>query len=68
MFSNTIKGEDCSHFLIPENCYGMRWISEGFFSAVKRIFGENIRVTSIEGMIQEVKMKFLFYNIIVHAV
>jgi hypothetical protein len=49
-------------------CYGMRWISEGFFSAVKRIFGENIRATSIEGMIQEVKMKFLFYNIIVHAV
>lgn len=49
-------------------CYGMRWASEGFFSAVKRMFGENIRATSTEGMIQEVKMKFLFYNKIVHAV
>jgi len=49
-------------------CYGMRWASEGFFSAVKRMFGENIRATSAEGMIQEVKMKFLFYNKIVHAV
>lgn len=48
--------------------YGMRWASEGFFSAVKRMFGESIRATSVEGMIQEVKMKFLFYNIIIHAV
>lgn len=49
-------------------CYGMRWISEGYFSSVKRMFGENMRATSVEGMIQEVKMKFLFYNIIAHAV
>jgi hypothetical protein len=49
-------------------CYGMRWASEGFFSAVKRMVGENIRATSIEGMIQEVKMKFLFYNMIARAV
>ena len=44
--------------------YGMRWASEGYFSAVKRIFGENMRATSKEGMVQEVKMKFLFYNTI----
>ncbi|KYK36436.1 MAG: hypothetical protein AYK19_08630 [Theionarchaea archaeon DG-70-1] len=49
-------------------CYGMRWASEGFFSAAKQMFGENIRATSAEGMIQEVKMKFLFYNKIVHTV
>lgn len=48
--------------------YGMRWASEGYFSAVKRIFGENMRATSTEGMIQEVKMKFLFYNVIAHTV
>ena len=48
--------------------YGMRWASEGFFSAVKRIFGEDVRATSREGMIQEVRMKFLFYNMIVHSV
>ena len=45
----------------------MRWISEGYFSAVKRIFGENMRATSAEGMIQEVRMKFLFYNILTHV-
>lgn len=46
----------------------MRWISEGYFSAVKRMFGENIRATSVDGMIQKVNMKFLFYNSIAHAV
>jgi hypothetical protein len=48
--------------------YGMRWASEGYFSTVKRILGENMRATSTEGMIQEVKMKFLFYNMIAHGV
>lgn len=48
--------------------YGMRWASEGWFSAVKRIFGEDVRATSNEGMFQEVRMKFLFYNIITHTV
>jgi hypothetical protein len=42
----------------------MRWASEGYFSAVKRIFGEDTRGTSKEGMVQEMKMKFLFYNIL----
>jgi hypothetical protein len=48
--------------------YGMRWASEGYFSAVKRLCGEDMRATSKEGMIQEVKMKFLFYTMIAHAV
>ena len=42
--------------------YGMRWASEGYFSAVKRLFKEDTRATSKEGMVQEVMMKFLFYN------
>jgi hypothetical protein len=41
---------------------------KGYFSSVKRIFGEDTRGTSEEGMVLEVKMKFLFYNRIVHAV
>jgi hypothetical protein len=44
--------------------YGMRWASEGYFSAVKRIFKEDTRATSKEGMVQEVMMKFLFYNVL----
>jgi hypothetical protein len=44
--------------------YGMRWASEGYFSAIKCIFGEDTRGTSKEGMVQEMKMKFLFYNIL----
>ncbi|BDC36400.1 hypothetical protein MTLP_10820 [Candidatus Methanoliparum sp. LAM-1] len=37
--------------------YGERWAVESYFSAVKRLFGEEIRATSIEGAIQEVAMK-----------
>jgi hypothetical protein len=43
----------------------MQWASEGYFSAVKHIFKEDTRATSKEGMIQEMKMKFLFYNMFV---
>jgi len=32
----------------------------GFFSAVKRCFGETGRATSVEGMLREVEKKFLF--------
>ena len=42
--------------------YGRRWAAEGFFSAVKRCFGETVRATSVEGMFREVEKKFLFYN------
>jgi hypothetical protein len=44
--------------------YGDRWASEGYFSAIKRIFGENVRATSIEGMIAEIKRIFTLYDII----
>jgi hypothetical protein len=44
--------------------YGMRWVSEGYFSAIKCIFKEDIRATIREGMVQEMKMKFLFYNLL----
>lgn len=38
--------------------YGKRWSVEGFFSAVKRCFGETVRAATPEGMVQEVKRKF----------
>jgi len=37
--------------------YGMRWEVEGLFSSVKRIFGESVRASSIEGMFREAQMK-----------
>ncbi|KXB05748.1 hypothetical protein AKJ49_00170 [candidate division MSBL1 archaeon SCGC-AAA382A03] len=42
--------------------YGKRWAVEGFFSAVKRCFGETVRAASPEGMVREVKRKFALYN------
>jgi hypothetical protein len=45
--------------------YGRRWAVEGYFSAVKRIFGETTRASSTEGMISEVKRSFILYNIII---
>jgi len=44
--------------------YGERWAVESYFSAVKRIFGEEIRATSIEGAMQEAAMKFMFYDML----
>jgi len=46
--------------------YGKRWIVESTFSAVKRIYGETVRATSIDGMFREVKMKFMCYNILLN--
>ena len=45
--------------------YGQRWMAEGFFSGIKRTFGETTRAKSVEGMFQEVKMKFSFYNALI---
>ncbi len=46
-----------------EHEYGHRWIAtEGIFSAVKRIFGEQIHARSESGMIQEAKIKFWAYQ------
>jgi len=44
--------------------YGHRWSPEGYFSGVKRMFGETVRATSLEGMFREVKTKFLIYNML----
>ncbi|MDI6903497.1 MAG: IS5 family transposase [Methanocellales archaeon] len=44
--------------------YGQRWAAEGILSAVKRIMGESVRATSPDGMFREVKMKFIFYNML----
>ena len=44
--------------------YGYRWTAESFFSGAKRVFGETCRAKSTEALFQEVKMKFIFYNIL----
>lgn len=46
-----------------EHRYGHRWpATEGVFSAVKRIFGEQIHARSEKGIIQEAKVKFWAYQ------
>ncbi len=46
-----------------EHDYGYRWpATEGIFSAVKRIFGEQIYAKTEEGMLQEAKIKFWAYQ------
>jgi Transposase DDE domain len=44
--------------------YGRRWAAESVFSAIKRIFGENVRATSKKGMFDEVGRMLNFYSII----
>ncbi|MCD6148512.1 IS5 family transposase [bacterium] len=44
--------------------YGYRWSAESFFSGVKRVFGETCRSKSKDALFQEVKMKFIFYNML----
>jgi IS5 family transposase len=46
--------------------YGRRWAAETYFSGVKRTFGETTRSRSLEGMFREVKMKFMFYNMLIN--
>jgi len=45
--------------------YGRRWTTESTFSAVKRISGEYVTATKAENMIQEVILKFTFYNMLI---
>jgi hypothetical protein len=46
-----------------EHSYGFRWTAtEGIFSAVKRMFGEQIHARSEQGIIQEAKIKFWAYQ------
>lgn len=43
--------------------YGFRWpATEGIYSAVKRIFGEELNATSEKGLLQEAKLKFWAYQ------
>lgn len=45
--------------------YGKRWLgTEGIFSAVKRMFGEEVRAKKLENAIQEVKTRFWAYDLL----
>ena len=51
------------HLWAREHRYGYRWpATEGIFSAVKRIFGEQVHARTEIGMIQQAKMKFWGYQ------
>jgi hypothetical protein len=46
-----------------KNSYGHRWTAtEGIFSAIKRVFGEQIRATSETGMLHEAASKIWAYQ------
>jgi len=45
-----------------EKEYGMRWATEGKFSSVKRKFGEYVRATEKNNMIEEARRKFVLYE------
>ena len=48
---------------VREKNYGRRWTgTEGIFSAVKRKYGEKVRASKIENMLEEVKRKFWAYE------
>ncbi len=47
--------------------YGRRWAAECVFSAIKRIYGETVRATSIEGMFAEIRRMLTFYTIILNV-
>lgn len=42
--------------------YGKRWIVESVFSAIKRMFGEEVRSKKRRNMIQELMLKISLYN------
>jgi hypothetical protein len=47
--------------------YGSRWSVEGVFSSMKRIFGESVNATSINGMFHELRLKFSVYNLLINC-
>jgi hypothetical protein len=47
--------------------YGSRWSVEGVFSSMKRIFGESVKATSIDGMFHELRLKFSIYNLLINC-
>jgi hypothetical protein len=46
--------------------YVRRQAAESVFSAAKRIAGEHVAATKTENMMQEVILKFSFYNMMIH--
>jgi len=47
--------------------YGRRWAVEGYFSSIKRILGETVRASSVDGMISEILRSFILYNMIIRV-
>jgi hypothetical protein len=45
--------------------FGFRWVVEGVFSAMKRIFGEYVSARKFANMVREVVMKAYLYNIFI---
>jgi hypothetical protein len=45
--------------------FGFRWVVEGVFSVVKRVFGEYVLARKFVNMVKEVLMKAYLYNIFV---
>ena len=41
--------------------------SKAFSSSMKRIFGESVKATSINGMFHELPLKFSLYNILINC-
>jgi hypothetical protein len=48
--------------------YGQRWASEGYLSGFKRVFGESVNANTDQGMIKEVKRKFIIYNTLLNII
>ena len=46
--------------------YGQRWIAETVFSGIKRTFGEIVYSVRLKNMIQEMMLKALLYNKMIH--
>jgi hypothetical protein len=46
--------------------YGRLWAVKAHFSAIKGIFDETVRASSIEGMISEIVRLFILYTIIIN--
>ena len=42
--------------------YGYRWVVEGVFSSMKRIFGEYVSARKFPNMVQEMILKTSLYN------
>jgi hypothetical protein len=58
--------KDLGYQSSKEKCnYGRRLAAESVFSAVKRISLEHVMATKTENLMQEVVLKFAFYNLIV---